>query len=224
MREALGDTTIGVMARAPVPGHCKTRLARLIGDARAAELCRVMLLDTLASIERVFAASRLVVLAAPEQDGVALLGRLVPQRWEIVAQDGKGLGVRLANAFTTLAADGAPVALVDSDSPTASWEAAARGLEGLRRPRQVCMGPCTDGGYWLVAMTTIELGVLEGIPWSTPAVAPETRARCAALGLHLEELPVGRDVDGPDDLDWLREELRQRPGRAPRTAAALGIA
>ena len=83
------------------------------------------------------------------------------------------------------------------------------------------MGPCSDGGYWLIAMSTIVLDVLEGIPWSTPAVAGETRARCAALGLSLEELPTGRDVDGPDDLVWLREELRTGRERAPRTAAAL---
>jgi len=215
-------TTIGVMARAPVPGHCKTRLARSIGEALAAELCRAMLLDTLSSIERAFASGRLVVMAAPEQEGVSRLRALVPGRWEIVAQDGDGLGARLAHAFRTLGTNSAAVALVDSDSPTAPWEVAGRSLARLRAPRRVCIGPCTDGGYWLVAMTTIELGILDGIPWSTPAVAAETRARCAALGLELEELPIGHDVDGPDDLDWLREELRERPERAPLTAAVLG--
>jgi rSAM/selenodomain-associated transferase 1 len=217
-------TTIGVMARAPVAGRCKTRLAASVGDARAAELCRAMLLDTLAGIERVFASDRLVVMAAPEHGGAPLLRALTPPRWEVVEQEGEGLGGRLAHAFTTLAARGEPVALVDSDSPTASWEAAGRALARLRGPRRVCMGPCTDGGYWLIAMTTIELRILEGIAWSTPSVAPETRARCAALGLALEELPVGHDVDGPDDLAWLREELRRHPERAPRTAATLGPA
>jgi rSAM/selenodomain-associated transferase 1 len=213
--------TIAVMARAPVPGRCKTRLAASIGDSRAAELCRAMLLDTLASIERIFARSRLVVMAAPEHDGATLLRALAPPRWEIVAQEGEGLGVRLAHAFKALGAGGGPIALVDSDSPTVAWDAAERALSRLRAPRQVCMGPCTDGGYWLIAMTTVVLGILEGISWSTPAVAAETRARCAALGLTLAELPVGRDVDGPDDLAWLRDELRRCPERAPRTAAML---
>jgi uncharacterized protein len=217
-------TTIGVMARAPVPGHCKTRLARSIGDALAAELCRAMLLDTLTSIERAFPSSRLVVMAAPEQEGVSTLRALVARPWEIVAQDGDGLGARLAHAFTALGTNAAAVALVDSDSPTAPWEVAGHALAQLRGPRRACMGPCTDGGYWLVAMTTIELGILEGIPWSTPAVAAETRARCATLGLELEELPIGHDVDGPDDLEWLRAELRKRPQRAPLTAAVLGPA
>jgi rSAM/selenodomain-associated transferase 1 len=213
--------TIAVMARAPVPGRCKTRLAASVGDDRAAELCRAMLLDTLDSIDATFTQARLVVMAAPEHDGVSLLRALAPARWEIIAQEGDGLGMRLAHAFKRLGADGGPVALVDSDSPTASWGAAERALSGLRGPRRVCLGPCTDGGYWLIAMTTIELGVLDGISWSTPAVAGETRARCAALGLSLEELPVGRDVDGPDDLAWLRDELCTWRERAPRTAAML---
>jgi rSAM/selenodomain-associated transferase 1 len=217
-------TTIGVMARAPVAGRCKTRLAASVGDAFAAELCRAMLLDTLAAIERVFDLNRLVVMAAPDHGGAPLLRALASPRWEVVAQEGEGLGARLAHAFTTLGAGGNPVALVDSDSPTASWEAARRALARLRGPRRACMGPCTDGGYWLIAMTTIELGILEGIAWSTATVAPETRARCSALGLALEELPVGHDVDGPDDLAWLREELHRHPERAPRTAAVVGPA
>jgi rSAM/selenodomain-associated transferase 1 len=216
--------TIGVMARAPVAGRCKTRLAASVGDAFAAELCRAMLLDTLAAIERVFDSNRLVVMAAPDHGGAPLLRTLAPRRWEVVAQEGEGLGARLAHAFTTLGAGGDPVALVDSDSPTVSWEAAERALARLRGPRRVCMGPCTDGGYWLIAMTTIELRILEGIAWSTPAVALETRARCSTLGLALEELPVGRDVDAPDDLAWLREELRRHPECAPHTAAMLGRA
>jgi rSAM/selenodomain-associated transferase 1 len=215
-------STIAVMARAPVPGRCKTRLAASLGNTRAAELCRAMLLDTLASIERTFARSRLVIMAAPEHDGPAVLRALAPPRWEIVEQKGEGLGLRLAHAFEVLGAGGAPTALVDSDSPTASWESAERALLRLRGPRQVCMGPCIDGGYWLIAMTTIVLGVLEGISWSTPTVAAETRARCASLGLTLDELPMGRDVDGPDDLTWLHDELRRCPERAPRTAAMLG--
>jgi rSAM/selenodomain-associated transferase 1 len=213
--------TIAVMARAPVPGRCKTRLATSVGDARAAELCRAMLLDTLASIEQTFTQTRLVVMAAPENEGVSCLRALASPRWDIVAQQGEGLGVRLARAFQTLGADGGPVALVDSDSPTVSWDAAERALSRLHGPRRVCMGPCTDGGYWLIAMSTIVVDILEGIPWSTSAVARETRARCAALGLSLEELPMGRDVDGPDDLAWLRDELRSCRERAPRTATML---
>jgi rSAM/selenodomain-associated transferase 1 len=214
--------TIGVMARAPHPGACKTRLAASIGPGGAAALYRAMLLDTLDAIERTCDA-RLVVMAAPEDDGVAALRAIAPVSWEIDAQEGAGLGARLAHAFATLGADGRAVALVDSDSPTAPWDVAGRSLARFVGPRRALMGPCDDGGYWLIALTTPDIRILDGIAWSTPLVQEQTRARCAALGLTLEELPSAYDIDHPRDLDRLSAELRARPGRAPRTAAALTI-
>jgi rSAM/selenodomain-associated transferase 1 len=212
---------IGVMARAPLPGRCKTRLAASIGGERAADLCRAMLLDTLEAIEREVRADRFVVLAAPEHDGAGVLGALAPAPWEIVAQSGDGLGERLAHALTTLGADGSAVALVDADSPTAPWDAAGR---TLARGPAACMGPCVDGGYWLIALRAVEPRVFADIAWSTSRVADQTRTRCEELGLALVELPVAFDVDEPDDLDRLAEELAARPSLAPRTAAIVAAA
>jgi uncharacterized protein len=212
--------TIGVMARAPVPGVCKTRLAARVGNELAANLCRAMLLDTLVHVQHVAPSSRLVVMAAPENDGAAAIGALVPSCWEVIGQVGEGLGARLRHAFTTLGAPGVTVALVAADSPTAPW-ASLRALEDPRDRGHVYMGPSDDGGYWLIGSTSIELGIFDAIAWSTSSVADETRARCAALGLTLEELAVGYDVDEPQDLERLRAELREHPERAHRTAHLL---
>jgi rSAM/selenodomain-associated transferase 1 len=209
---------IGVMAKAPVAGHCKTRLAAMIGDARAADLCRAMLLDTLYAVARDVKADRFVVMAAPEHDGVAALRALAPVPWEIVAQEGTDLGERLANAMRMLGEGGTMVALVDADSPTAPWDEAARALAS-RRPS---LGPCADGGYWLIALATPDARVFSDIAWSTPHVAAQTRARCTEIGLVLDELAMAHDVDEPQDLDRLRDDLRRDPSRAPRTAALLG--
>jgi rSAM/selenodomain-associated transferase 1 len=212
------------MARAPIPGRCKTRLATAMGDHHAARLCRGMLLDTLGHVERAWPPeARLVVMAAPEDDGVNAIRALAPSRWEVIAQDGADLGERLSHAFTALsvdAADGA-VALVDADSPTAPWAEAAAAVAGLVGPRRACMGPCEDGGYWLLALTTIELRVLAGIAWSTDRVAAQTRERCRELGIALREVGFAYDVDVPSDLERLRAELERHPSLAPHTAAVL---
>jgi rSAM/selenodomain-associated transferase 1 len=225
--------TIAVISRAPVAGRCKTRLAKTIGDTAAAEISRAMLLDTLhaiAAVADVETSPRLVVMAAPEDDGVAVLKALVSPplaspRWEIVAQAGEGLGARLRHAFVTLGERGGPVALVDADSPTAPFRIVPAALAQLRGSGHACMGPCVDGGYWLIALGAVcthDLGILEGIAWSTSSVAAETRERCRALGLALDELPLAADIDEPLDLQRLSEVLRTHPELAPRTAAALG--
>ena len=217
-----GKVTIGVMARAPVLGRCKTRLAATLGDEAATRLYEAMLGDSLDLFARV-GATRLVIMTAPEDDGVAIMTRLAPPGWEVVAQAGPALGERLAHAFRTLGAGSDAVLLVDSDSPTVRPEPIAEAVMRFRGPRKALMGPCDDGGYYLIGLTSLELGILDGIAWSTPQVAAQTRARCEVLGLALEELPAAFDVDRATDLARLRDELTAHPSRAPRTARALGL-
>ncbi len=217
-----GKVTIGVMARAPVLGRCKTRLAATLGDEAATRLYEAMLGDSLDLFARV-GATRLVIMTAPEDDGVAIMTQLAPPGWEVVAQEGAALGERLAHAFRTLGREGDAVLLVDSDSPTVRPEPIAEAVLRFHGPRRALMGPCDDGGYYLIGLTSLELGILDGIAWSTPQVAAQTRARCKVLGLALEELPGAFDVDRATDLARLRDELTAHPSRAPRTARALGL-
>lgn len=219
------NVVVGVMARAPTPGQCKTRLAASVGAERAAALYASMLLDTLAGLERACEGARLVVLAAPESDGMTALRHITPPRWELVEQRGDGLGRRLANSLADLAASAPPhaaIALVASDSPTAPWDDAGRALAELaERPERALMGPADDGGYWLIAQTEARAALFEHIRWSTSHVADETRERCRALGLSLAELPSALDVDDAEDLERLRNALGARPECAPCTAALL---
>src|SRR5687768_15760985 len=118
------------MARAPAEGRCKTRLAAAVGELRAVELYQAMLLDSLARYERAGAA-RNVVLAAPEDDGLAALRALVPSHWEVLPQTGQGLGERLANGFRALMPGATTVVLMDSDSPTLPMEPLAAALRDV---------------------------------------------------------------------------------------------
>jgi rSAM/selenodomain-associated transferase 1 len=214
--------TFGVMARAPIPGRCKTRLARALGDSTAALLQRAMLLDTLdllACRVRLEAPTRLVVLAAPEDDGTAVLRALVPAGWEVVAQRGSDLGMRLASGMEDLAQNGALVCLVDSDSPTV--RPAALEQLGAIKHDDVAIGPAKDGGYYLIGTTRSDPRLFEGIPWSTSGVMDATRRACAAVGRRVHELPPGYDVDDVEDLATLARELQAHPELAPHTAALL---
>jgi glycosyltransferase A (GT-A) superfamily protein (DUF2064 family) len=152
---------------------------------------------------------------------VRVLGEIAPRGWSVIAQEGDGLGERLAHAFRVLGASGEPVVLVDSDTPTVGQGAIARGIARFEGPRRALMGPCEDGGYYLIGLTSLELRILEAIAWSTCEVAAQTRARCAELGLALEELPLGYDVDTAEDVARLRAELARYPERAPATGAKL---
>lgn len=206
------------MARAPLPGLCKTRLARGLGKAAAADLYRAMLLDTLDAYA-VLPVARLVVLAAPENDGVRCLREVAPPSWHVVPQCGKDLGERLATAQAELR-PGA-VLLVSSDSPNPPVAALRAALATWPDEPDILLGPCEDGGYYLIGLPHDETRVFEGIAWSTASVLEQTRARCRELDLPIRLLPPAVDVDEVADIERLRIELADAPARAPHTARVL---
>ncbi len=232
--------TLAVMARAPVPGLCKTRLAARIGDRAAADIYESMLRDTLGAYAALFdgvdgdatagapiSCVDLVLMAAPEHAGVEVLSGLAPKGWRVVEQQGANLEARVLHAVHTLSGTSANhfVMLVGSDSPTVNLKPLLLYVEqkiacgGFRN--SALMGPCVDGGYYLIGVCGKDQRLLTHMPWSTDALAAETRRRCAMFNIDLEELPEGADVDVLQDLKCLLRELREFPERAPRTAALL---
>jgi glycosyltransferase A (GT-A) superfamily protein (DUF2064 family) len=192
----------------------------VLGAAAAARLYEAMLRDSLDRFAHV-GASRLVLLAAPEHSGAAALRAIAPAGWEIMVQQGDDLGARLTNAMATLGQGGDVVALASSDSPLVPIAPMGEALAALTGPLRALLGPCDDGGYYLIALSTPALGVFRGIRWGTPGVLEATRARCRELSLELRELPSSYDIDQPSDLRRIKQELEGHPERAPRTAALL---
>jgi rSAM/selenodomain-associated transferase 1 len=212
--------TIGVMAKAPVAGRCKTRLFGALDPSRASLLYRAMLLDTLDALARLRDV-RKVVLAAPEEDGAAVLRSIVPPEWDVMAQRGADLGERLANGCDDLGVAARPVMLVSSDSPTIPVDALDTAIDSFVQKRRALIGPCDDGGYYLIGLTAREPRLFREITWSTSLVLEQTRERCRELDLPWDELATSYDVDTPDDVERLRAELSTEPDRAPRCAAFL---
>jgi hypothetical protein len=213
-------TVLGLMSRAPVAGRCKTRLIPDLGARGAANLTAAMLQDSLVAFDRLPVA-RKVLLAAPEDHGVAVLKTFAPAGWEVVPQLGDDLGRRMLRAMKTLSGAGDAVVLVGSDAPTAPLEPLAQALPRLTGEMRALLGPADDGGYWLIGLTSPSPEVFRDVPWSTKLVLPRTRERLRAAGFTWEELPAAYDVDEPADLARLRAELAAHPERAPKTAALL---
>jgi len=225
---------IGVLARAPLPGRCKTRLLAAHGADWVANLYAAMLRDTLDGLQSVTADDYVVfvapVPAAPgeEADGDArtklafdVLARHVPAPWELIAQQGDELGARVEHAFGVMFERGASYALLSgSDAPSFPVEPLAEAFadDALATQREVLVGPSEDGGYYAIGMSRMEPRLVRDIPWSTPAVMETTRLRCRELGVSLRELPKWYDVDEPSDVMKLLDEVRKHPERAPRTA------
>ncbi|MGI8535370.1 MAG: TIGR04282 family arsenosugar biosynthesis glycosyltransferase [Mycobacteriales bacterium] len=192
--------TLLVVAKAPVPGQAKTRLAANIGYEAAAQVAAAALLDTL----EVVAGTGWPVVVAMTGDLTAaalapeLAVALAPLR--VVEQRGTGLGERLAAAHSDADA-GHGVVQVGMDTPhldPVDLQAAADAL----RTHDAALGMAEDGGWWLLAVRHSGLAqVLADVPMSIPDTGTLTLAALQAAGAEVAEIAPMTDVDTWYDAD-----------------------
>ena len=196
-----------IFARAPLPGETKTRLIPALGAEEAAELYRCFLLDAFTQARTVLAES-VVFAAAPEH--VPMLSALreeISLPAEVMVQSGRDLGERMLNAFRKVFHLGYRSAvIVGTDVPSLPWQRVAEALS-LAPERDVVLGPCLDGGYYLVGMHAVIPRLFEEVTWGTRTVLVDTLRRARRLKLKVSLLEPWYDVDTPHDVEVLRAHL-----------------
>lgn len=224
-REREHDDALVIFARYPEPGRVKTRLARAIGDARAAEVYRAFLLD-LAERFPPTAGERdrsydVLWACAP---GGELLAEVVGEEARIFLQRGETLDERLALAAEDVCARGyRRLAVVGSDAPHLPAEIVRDAL-ALLETQDAVFGPAEDGGYYLAALHLQPqvAEVFRGIQMSTPYVLADTLRRTRDLGVRTVLLPALFDVDEIGELRRLAQMLETGTEfAAPQTHRAL---
>src|SRR5262249_52169092 len=226
---------LALMTKAPRAGEVKTRLVPPLTNEEAAWLNRCFLQDTGAAISACCRGLTARNRGRPIACGIAVYtpvgaesdyAGILPIDFSLVAQRGENFGERLYSAAEDLFQCGFDaVCLIDSDSPTIPAENFARAVELLSMPgNHIVLGPCYDGGYYLIGLKQLHCEVFKGIDWSTERVLEQTRQRATQIGVGVHELPRGFDVDDRASLRRLCDELlgeKARDGVAPQTQKFL---
>jgi uncharacterized protein len=209
-------TALAILAKAPVAGLAKTRLAPALGLAGAAALAARLLQHAVAQA----LAARLgpvTLWVTPDRHHPVFDALATAHPQLLWAQQCAGdVGQRMAQVFehtlgspataATTTATG-PLLLMGTDLPgitTAVLQAAAAQLA----LHPAVLVPALDGGYGLIGLHRLEPSLFDGMVWSTPHVLAHTRLRLAAAGLQHVELPAVADIDEPADLVHLPPHLR----------------
>ncbi|RMB77462.1 DUF2064 domain-containing protein [Rhodococcus sp. SBT000017] len=189
-----------VVAKAPVPGLAKTRLAATIGDAAAAELAAASLLDTLDAVSAADVDRRVVALTGSLADAArADELTLALASFTVIAQRGDGLGERLANAHADAATTGA-VLQIGMDTPQVTAQLLSDAAAHLGTSD--VLGSAEDGGWWALGLRNPALArSLLDVPMSAPSTGTDTLDALAAAGASITMLPELRDVDFESDLE-----------------------
>lgn len=205
--------TLVVMAREPVLGRVKTRLARDIGHVAATGFYRRALT---ALVARLGADPRwrTVLAVAPDAAVTAPLARMRGAA-SVVAQGGGDLGARMQRMFDR--APPGPCVIVGSDIPDIGVTQVAAAFRALGAHEAV-IGPTGDGGYWLIGQRRSPriLRCFEGVAWSSGRERAQTLANLRREGARVASLEVLEDIDtGADHAAW---QARRRGRAAPRGA------
>ncbi len=211
--------TLLVVAKRPAAGQTKTRLCPPLSGAAAAALYECFLRDTLDIMRQVAGVAR--GIGYLPEDAIDYFHQLAPDM-ALTPQRGANLGERLDHLLTNALSAGARQAVViDSDSPTLPAKYLTMAFLALDGEADVVLGPCEDGGYYLIGLKRPQPRLLREVEMSTPFVVRDTLALASELELRAALLPQWYDVDTVAELNRLRVELRETPIEVARHTRAM---
>ena len=211
-----------ILAKAPVPGQVKSRLAASMGALAAAR-----------RYQRMLAEVALVTAATASADRQVSVGLYFsPRRHPVLdrvchhygftqhAQPSGSLGARLKwIAHRELACADALV-MIGGDcvglSPHHLHEAFARLNDG----EDAVLAPAGDGGYTLIGLRVPERRLFLGIPWGGSDVLRCTCRQADRAGLRFSLLPTASDLDTVADLKRWRRGAGANVAWRPRAIPA----
>ncbi len=190
---------VALFVRVPLPGQVKTRLVGGLGADGACRLYQAMVADILCNIR---ACAFPLYLFHDGTEAIDLPATWVAAATKVIAQQGEGIGERMAAAFEHCFAENiGQVILVGSDIPGLDADVLVNASAALAGHDAV-MVPVADGGYCLIALQRerYRSRIFEDIPWSTEQVLRVTLQRFeeCTLSVHLQS--ALHDIDTLADV------------------------
>jgi glycosyltransferase A (GT-A) superfamily protein (DUF2064 family) len=197
-------THLLVLAKAPVPGRSKTRLTPPLTPDEAAAVAEAALADTLEAVAACGADRRILAL-----DGEP--GPWLPEGFEVVPQVDGMFNERLAAAWAHAGGPGLQIGMDTPQIDAALLDACMSTV--IDGGSDAALGLAEDGGWWALGLTRPHPDAFRGVPMSRNDTGRRQREQLLALGLHVADLPVLRDLDDIADA-------RAIAALAPRTRTA----
>jgi rSAM/selenodomain-associated transferase 1 len=201
MPGSVETVAIAILAKAPVAGFAKTRLAPALGPERAARLHARLIRQTVETA-CMAAIGPITLWSAPDPDHGLFTSLAARHRVRLARQPDGDLGARMLAAIETA---GGPALIIGTDCPVLTPDHLRQAAAALREGCDAVVVPAEDGGYVLIGLSRPQPRLFADMAWSVPTVLAETRRRFIAERLRFSELPALWDVDVPSDLRRLRE-------------------
>jgi hypothetical protein len=194
-----------LFARFPVAGKVKTRLIPALGAEGAAALHRRLVLRTLRTAHALCQSHKVELEIRFAGDNAKEMQHWLGDGWLCRPQYEGDLGQRMAGAFADSFREGSTATIIiGSDCPELTPEVLAAAFDSLQT-NPVVFGPATDGGYYLVGLTSLVPELFQGVAWGTETVLAQSQEILARNQVKPALLNPLDDLDRPEDVaGWQR--------------------
>ena len=185
--------------RLPEIGKVKTRLSKRLAPKTVLDLYQCFILDILHTALKTKIDIQIFIHPAGFENS---LSQWLGDHYDFHPQEGKDLGVRMANAFIRTFSSGYDRAiLIGTDCPEMTAEIMKEAFYGIDQTGSV-IGPSIDGGYYLIGfkIDSFTEKPFHDMAWGTDIVYQETLDRCLQMNIKPYILPPLNDIDTWDDL------------------------
>lgn len=184
-----------IFVKNPIEGQVKTRLATTIGNSAAVAVYKQLLQHTFTITQHV-AVDKFVFYGDYVNENDVWLNTIYKKQ----LQQGNDLGERMKHAFQLLLNSGYDkVIIIGSDCYELTQQILEEAFDELIISDAV-IGPCNDGGYYLLGMKQLMPELFDNIAWSTNNVLPTTIDILKKSQLQFELLQTLNDVDDEASL------------------------
>ena len=191
MSNIKSDSSLIIMAKPPIMGKVKTRLAKGIGDENALVVYQNLLGHTLQIAKK--SSVEPTIFATEESPFFGECG------FDQYLQSDGDLGKRMELACRQMLSSVQKVIIIGTDCPDISHKHIDE-ANNLLDSHDVVFGPCEDGGYYLLGLKKPHKELFIDLPWSTDSLLALTMNRCEEAGIKTALLGELSDVDTIDDL------------------------
>lgn len=194
--ENIRNSALIIFQKNAVLGKVKSRLAATIGEKKALEIYKLLLLHTYREIEKLEGID-ISIFYSDFIEEISFV-QIKPVFTEI--QIGEDLGEKMSNAFRFLFEKGyQKVIIIGTDCPEIKSTDIQDAFQSLEK-NEVCIGPALDGGYYLLGMCRYYESLFQNIPWSSSEVTKMTLEILNLGQISFELLKTLRDIDTEEDL------------------------
>ncbi len=189
-----------ILTKFPEPGKVKTRLATDIGEEQAAEWA-VKILDKLfENLVELKDKNFLKIYLKPYKKIEEFCNLFNLKKERIYPQPKGSLGDKMSLVFKKELSENDKVILIGSDTPDIEQEIISKTFQQLES-NDVVLGPSTDGGYYLIAMSKYHPEVFQNVRWSHEKTLSDTIQQIERENLSYHLLEEKIDIDTIEDLN-----------------------